>query len=108
MKLWKELNMKTSRENFIGSAVLVIEEYSRLKLSFEKVSEIIGNKMEDEWTDFEYDEVSIFMDTCARERVADIVSNYYLGRDWPSYYEKVDIEEFLELLEQKVKESELC
>jgi hypothetical protein len=94
----------TRRENFIGSAALVIEDYCGIKLSVEKVSEIIGNKMDDELIFVDYKEVSPFMDTSPRERVMDIVAEYFLGRPWPSYGDRVNMEEWFSSLYDAVKE----
>jgi hypothetical protein len=96
--------MNTSRENFIASAALVIEDYCGIKLSIEKVSEIIGDKMDDEWSEYEYDEVSPFMDTSPREYVMDIVAEYFLDRSWPTYGDWANMEEWFSSLYDAVKE----
>lgn len=96
--------MNTSRENFIGSAALVIEDCCGIKLSIEKVSEIIGDKMDREWNTFEYREVSPFMDTAPREELMDIVAEHFLGRSWPTYGDRVNMEEWFSSLYDAVKE----
>jgi hypothetical protein len=98
------IEMNTSRENFIGSAALIIEDYCGISLPLEKVSEIIGDKMEDEWNEYEYDEVSPFMDTSPREEVMNIVAEYFLRRSWPTYADRVDMEEWFSSLHDAVNE----
>lgn len=97
--------MNTSRENFIGSAALVIEDYCGIKLSIEKVSEIIGDKMKHEWEAFEYDEVSPYMDTAPRENVMDIVAEHFLGRSWPTYGDDIDINDWIMSMNAAMKEN---
>jgi hypothetical protein len=94
--------MNTSKENFLRSSVLVLHDRCGIDLSYEKVSEIIGDKMEDEWTNFQYEDVSPFMDTVPREEIANIICMHYLGRSWPTYGEKINMETFLDRLYEKV------
>jgi hypothetical protein len=96
--------MNTSRENFIASAALVIEDYCGIKLPIEKVSEIIGDKMDSEWKTFEYKEVSPFMDTAPREDVMEIVAQHFLGRSWPTYGDDIDINDWIMTLNATMKE----
>lgn len=95
--------MNTSRENFIASAALVIEDYCGIKLPIEKVSEIIGDKMDSEWKTFEYKEVSPFMDTAPREDVMDIVAEHFLGRPWPTYGNDIDINDWIMSINKAMK-----
>ena len=95
--------MNTSRENFIRSAMLVIEDYCGINLPFEKVSEIVGDSMEKEWGTYEYTEVSVFMDTAPREDVMDLVAQHYLGRGWPSYGENIDINDWIMSMNNSIK-----
>ena len=94
--------MSTSRENFLKSAVLSVEESLGIKFSLEKMTQIIGNIMDYEWKTFEYGEPSPYMDTSPREQIFELIANHYLGRDWPSYGEKVNMEEFYAQLEEKI------
>lgn len=87
--------MNTSRENFVKSAALVIKEYVGISLPISKVDEIVGDQMEREWTNYEYTEVSPYMDTSPREVIMDLVSDHYLSRYWPSYGEGANMEEFM-------------
>jgi hypothetical protein len=87
--------MNASRENFVKSAVLVIKEYVGINLSYDKVDEILGDKMKDEWTNFDYSDVSTFMDTSPREDVMDFVAFHYLDRYWPTYGESANMEAFM-------------
>lgn len=77
--------MKTSREYFLESAVLSVEERFGIEISLEKITEIIGDKMASEWTNFEYTEASPYMDTSPCEDVADLIAHHYIGRGWPTY-----------------------
>lgn len=95
--------MNKSYENFIGSAALVIENYTGIKLSIEKVAEVIGNKMDREWKAYEYDEVSVYMDTSPRESIVELLARHYLGRSWPTYGDNIDINEFFNDLMSKMK-----
>jgi len=95
--------MTTSKENFLKSAVIVAEDRFGLTISLEKMTEIIGDKMAREWTDYEYTEVSPYMDTSPREQIADIIAMHYTGRHWPTYGDKIDPKEFWDNLVEKVK-----
>jgi hypothetical protein len=95
--------MNNSQENFLKSAVLSAEESFGIKLSLEKMTQIIGDKMDYEWKSYEYSEPSPYMDTSPREQIAEIIAIYYLGRPWPCYAENVNMEEFYDQLEQKMK-----
>ena len=95
--------MNKSYENFIGSAALVIENYTGIKLSIEKVVEVIGDKMDREWKSYEYDEVSVYMDTSPRETIVELLARHYLSRSWPTYGDNVNVKEFYEQLEEKMK-----
>ena len=66
------------------------------------MAQIIGNKMDSEWKSYGYREVTSYMDTSPREQIAEIIANHYLGRDWPSYGEGVNMEEFYAQLEEKI------
>lgn len=96
--------MKTSKQNFLESAVLVAADSYGLSISLEQITEILGDKMEKEWTNFEYNEVSHFMDTAPREDIADHIAFHYLGRYWPTYSESVDIQAFVKSINDKIKE----
>lgn len=95
--------MNTPKENFMASAALVIEDYCGIKLPIEKVSEIIGDKMDSEWKNFEYNEVSPFMDTAPREEVMDIVAEHFLGRSWPRYGDNIDINDWIMSMNKAMK-----
>ena len=95
--------MNTSKENFLKSAVIVAEDRFGLTISLEKMTEIIGDKMAREWTDYEYTEVSPYMDTSPREQIADIIAMHYTGGYWPTYGDKIDPKEFWDNLVEKVK-----
>lgn len=88
--------MKTSKENFLLSAQMMLENRVGAKWSVEKLDEIIGVKMEDEYTDFEYGEASCYMDTAPREEIFELLSAHYLGKNWPCYSDKVDMNDFME------------
>lgn len=99
--------MNTSRDNFVASAVLAIEQYTGISLPFEKVDEIVGNKMEYEWGDpnFEYKQVSSSMDTSPREEVMELLALHYIGRNWPCYMDHVDMKGFsTELVKNMMKD----
>lgn len=96
--------MKTSKEYFLESAVLVAADSFGINISLEKITEIIGNKMEDEWTDYTYDEVSPFMDTTPREEIANHIARYYLGRRWPTYADKANMDDWMAELLAAMKE----
>jgi hypothetical protein len=92
-----------NHENFLQSAVLSVEKSFGIKLSVEKMTQIIGNKMDSECKSYAYREVSPYMDTSPLEQIADIISNHYLGRPWPSYGEDIDMEKyFYTLLDAKI------
>jgi hypothetical protein len=96
--------MSDSRKNFIESARLMLSDRVGIDLTFEKLSEIIGNQMDDEFTEFPYTSVSPSMDTSPREQVMELVSMYYMGRYWPCYADNVDMNDFMDQLERKIQE----
>ena len=59
--------------------------------------------MKDEWTNFCYEEASVYMDTAPQEDIADHIAYHYLGRYWPTHSEKVDIKEFVNKINDKIK-----
>ena len=94
--------MSTSRENFLQSAVLSVEVCLGIKLSLEKMTQVIGNYMDYEWKSFAYGDPNPYMDTSPREHIAELIANHYLGRSWPCYGENVNMEEFFTELEEKI------
>jgi hypothetical protein len=78
----------------MGSATLLINDYCDVLLSVEQVAEIVGDKMDSEWMNIEYNDVSPFMDTAPREDIMDIVANHFLGRHWPTYAENTNMREW--------------
>jgi hypothetical protein len=95
--------MNTSKENFLRSAVLVASDRFGLEISYEKMCEIVGDKMEREWTNYHYDSVTPYMDTSPREEIADLIAKHYTGDYWPTYSDRVDFNEFYKNLVEKVK-----
>lgn len=73
---------------------------SYLNVDFTNIREIIRDHLDYEIEDEDmiYNPNSSSMDTCIREAVFDCVSNFYLGRDWPTYGEKADIDQFMDNL----------
>ena len=95
--------MNTSKENFLASAVLSVKQRFDIDISLEKLTNIVGDKMKDEWELFTYEDASPYMDTAPCEEVADLIALHYLGRRWPTYAEKgIDIHQFLRNLEEKI------
>lgn len=96
--------MNNSRKNFVASAVLLVKEQIDIDITFEKMDAIVGDAMEDEWgnPNYEYTEASASMDTAPREEIFDLVSMFYLGKYWPCYGDKVDFDQFLSDLKQAV------
>lgn len=96
--------MNDSRKNFVESAVLMLADHAGIHLSFEKLSEIIGDQMDDEFTTFPYTEISPYMDTAPREEVMDLISKHYMDRYWPCYSDQVDMDDFMTQLDRKIQE----
>lgn len=93
------------RELLIGSATSTMNSHG-FDFSYDDMVKIVGTKLD--WEIEEetvlYDPGSPYMDTMVREAVFDCVSQYYLGRDWPTYRERIDIDTFKEKLEKAIKE----
>ena len=96
--------MNTSKENFLKSAVLSVKQRFGLTISLEKLTEIVGDKMDSEWQTFTYNEVSEYMDTSPCEEVADLICFHYTGGYWPTYSDKINFNEFWDNLMNKMKE----
>lgn len=96
--------MKTSKEYFLESAVLVAADFWGVNISLEKITEIIGDKMEYEWTAFTYKEASPFMDTMPREQIANHIAYHYLGRRWPTYADGANMDDWMSELLAAMKE----
>lgn len=96
--------MNTSKENFLKSAVLSVKQRFGLTISLEKLTEIVGDKMDHEWQTFTYNEVSEYMDTSPCEDVADLICLHYTGGYWPTNGDKVNFNEFWDNLMNKMKE----
>lgn len=84
-----------SRTNFLESARLMIDYELEICLTLDQVEKIIGDKMDSEWQNFDYKEASQYMDTAPREEIVDLLALHYLGRSWPTYGEKVNMDEFM-------------
>lgn len=93
----------SSRNNFMASAKEMIKSQMGIDLTLEQVTTIVGDKMDGEWQNFDYKEVSKYMDTAPRENIMDIVAEHYLGRPWPTYGERVNMEHFIEDLMTSVE-----
>jgi hypothetical protein len=76
-------DMDYRRCAFAHSASLMLQDWFALDISAEKLAEIIGDKMDHEASEYLYDPNDSHIDTNIRDEVADIVSNHYLGRNWP-------------------------
>lgn len=98
--------MNTSKENFLKSAVLSVEERFGISIKLEKLTEIVGDKMDREWKNFEYNEVSKYMDTSPCEDVADLIAQHYTGGFWPTYSSKVNMADWFNDLVTKIEEDE--
>jgi hypothetical protein len=85
------------RCNFIWCAHNTIEE-NFPGLTAKKLSEIIGTSMDDECLVYDYDSNDIGLDTCVRDRIMNIVCDYYLGHPWPQYGDNTDMDMFEENL----------
>lgn len=96
--------MNTSKENFLKSAVLSVKQRFGLNISLEKLTEIVGDKMDSEWQTFTYNEVSEYMDTSPCEDVADLICLHYTGAHWPTNGDRVDFNKFWDNLMNKMKE----
>lgn len=62
--------------------------------------------MEDEYFNLDYDPNEVGLDTCVRERVYNIISEYFLGTPWPTYSERVDMDLFWINLDKSILENE--
>lgn len=90
--------LETRREFLHGACRSMLK--SQLNIDFVNIKEIIGEKLDYEIEDEDmiYDPNSPFMDTCIREAAFDCVAKFYLKRDWPTYGEKADMEQFMDNL----------
>lgn len=95
--------MEYSRCAFAHSASLMLQDWFALDISAKKLAEIIGDKMDHEVSEYLYDPNDSHIDTNIRDEVADIVSNHYLGRKWPRYRDKIDMNEFYKDLKESIE-----
>jgi hypothetical protein len=78
-------------------------------LTFEKIYEIINLPANRDYFLNEvelcgYEEESEYgLDTCVREELMDAVSKYYLSCSWPTYSDNVNLDEFLQELEDAIQ-----
>lgn len=93
------------RELLVGAATSTMGMYG-YDFSCETMAKIVGTKLdwEIEEEDVLYDPGSPYMDTMVREAVFDCVSQYYLGRAWPTYAEHINLQEFQEKLAKAIEE----
>lgn len=96
-------DMNYRRCAFAHSASLMLQDWFALDISAEKLAEIIGDKMDREVSEYMYDPKDSQIDTNIRDEVADIVSNHYLGRNWPRYRDKIDMDEFYKDLKESIE-----
>jgi len=92
--------------NFVWNVYNAMSE-EWFDLTPKELDEIIADNMDDEWSTHEYDPNGMYLDTCVRERVANLVSMYYLGHPWPRYVDSVDsvdMEMFTKNLDDAIEE----
>lgn len=96
----------SSHEGFIESCRLMLEDRFRLVVSNQKLKEIIGDQMDEEWQECDYSKPSHFaLDTYTRESVIEIVTQRYMGRSWPCYgdnFTEKQLREFYMQLVEKI------
>ena len=90
------------RCNFVWSSSLMVKEYAGLNISAEMMNNIIADKFDDEWSKFEYDPKSPYMDTCVRDSIFNEVSLFFLSRKWPTYSDNADINAFVGELQNAI------
>jgi peptide methionine sulfoxide reductase MsrB len=100
-----ENTLEYRRELMIGSATATVNRYG-YEIPYETMVKIIGTELdwEIEEEDVIYDAGSPYMDTMVREAVFDCVAKYYVGRTWPTYGERVDMDDFKEKLLKSIEE----
>lgn len=67
------------------------------------MSEIIGDSMDDEWVSFLYYPDERYLDTCVRDKVSDIICDYFIGHPWPRYCDNIDVGNFESILKDKIE-----
>jgi hypothetical protein len=92
------------RTNFVHCAHNMLRHRLGINIPAEKLSVIIGDEMDWEWADIDYDPNSPYMDTAPREVVMELVAQHYTGRSWPTYVDYEDMEEFEEALFSAIEE----
>ena len=95
-------SQQSLRCNFVWASSLMVKEYAGLNISAEMMNNIIVDKFDDEWSKFEYDPNSPYMDTCVRDSIFDEVSLFFLSRKWPTYSDSADINEFVSELQNVI------
>ncbi len=83
------------RCNFIWCAHNMMKEYAGIDIPAAKLDKIIGDKMDSEWQEYDYDPNDYSMDTSPREEVFDIIAEYYLGHPWPMYMDNADMTDYM-------------
>lgn len=98
-----DANMDYRRCAFSHSASLMFRDWFALDITAKTLSEIIGDKMDHEVSEHLYDPNDPNIDTNIRDEVADIVSNHYLGVNWPLYRDKIDMNQFYKELKKAIE-----
>ena len=94
--------MDISKQNFLQSAVLSVKKRFGLDIGLEKLTVIIGDKMDHEWKEIHYKDASPYMDTYPCEQVVELIAKHYLGRSWPTYGDKINFDDFWNELQAKM------
>lgn len=96
-------DMDYRRCAFAHSASLMLADWAGLNISAKTLSEIIGDKMDYEVSEYLYDPNSPYIDTNIRDEVLNIVSHHYLDVRWPRYCDKIDMNKFYEDLKKAIE-----
>ena len=96
-------DMDYRRCSFAHCASNMFKEYTGMHINSARMEEIIGDKMDEEVSEYLYDPNDWMMDTNIREEVMDIISFHYLGHPWPRYIDRVDMSMFEENLMKAIE-----
>lgn len=92
-----------SRYYFVNTIRKELKRMLGVNLTNEKIDTIIGNQMNDEYKNFSYKDMDEYLETSPRDEVLNIISLYFINREWPKVG-TMDESEFNDFLDELKKE----
>lgn len=92
-----------SRYYFVNTIRKELKRILGVNLTNEKIDTIIGDQMNDEYKNFSYKDMDEYLETSPREEVLNIMSLYFINREWPKVG-TMDESKFNDFLDELKKE----